>query len=164
MSSSPGILLLSCSACQALATLAFCCAQMLAGGNCIDGSICGAGKAAATCRAGTTLQRKYSPEEAMHSAIFSSAYKVFGPGTHTILIRANSYMACGTGSVSDCYGSAPVAFKAITSEHCPLSNPDIVLQHYGLWESLCLWLLMLHADSCSVVLCRAYGVFLHSAP
>jgi hypothetical protein len=89
---------------------------MLASGNCIDGSTCGTGQATATCRAGTTLQRRFSPEEAMHSAMFSSAYKVFGPGTHTVLIRQNTYMGCGTGSAADCYAAGPVAFKAMTGE------------------------------------------------
>jgi hypothetical protein len=48
--------------------------------------------------------------------MFSSAYKVFGPGTHTVLIRQNTYMGCGTGSAADCYAAGPVAFKAMTGE------------------------------------------------
>ena len=88
--------------------------QVLAAGNCVDGSVCGAGKAAATCRAATTMARRYSPEEAIHNEMFSSAYLLFGPGTHTVLIRINSYMGCGTGGVADCYSSAVVDFKAMT--------------------------------------------------
>jgi hypothetical protein len=93
------------------------CPQLLASGSCVDGSICGAGKPASTCRSGTTLQRRITPDEAIQISMFSSVHMVFPPGTHTVLIRQNSYMGCGTGSyAADCYGSAPVAFKVQTGE------------------------------------------------
>ena len=92
--------------------------QILASGNCVDGSICGAGQDVATCRAGTTGQRKYTPQEAMHSPMFSSVYNVFAPGTHTVLVRANAYMGCGIGGLDGkCYSKAPVAFKAMSGGH-----------------------------------------------
>jgi hypothetical protein len=66
---------------------------VLASGNCIDGSICGAAKSPATCRAGTTGSTKYRPATAASIAMFSTAYKTFGVGTHTVLIRQNSCAA-----------------------------------------------------------------------
>ncbi len=93
------------------------CPQLLASGSCVDGSICGAGKPASTCRSGTTLQRRITPDEAIQISMFSSVHMVFPPGSHTVLIRQNSYMGCGTGSyAADCYSSAPVAFKVQTGE------------------------------------------------
>ena len=94
--------------------------------------------AAATCRAGTTLQRRFSPEAAMHSSFFSSAYALFSAGTHTVLIRQNAYMGCGTGSVADCYSNAPIAFKAITSK------PSIMLRLHCQCGTLCVEVLEMH--------------------
>jgi hypothetical protein len=64
--------------------------QVLASSNCIDGSICGAGKAKAICKAGTTGSTLYTPDRALSASMFSSVYKLFGAGTHTVLIRINS--------------------------------------------------------------------------
>jgi hypothetical protein len=75
---------------------------VLASGNCIDGSICGAGKSSDTCKAGTTGSTKYSPATAASVAMFSTAYKEFGVGTHTVLIRQNSCAAAQRCAVLCC--------------------------------------------------------------
>ena len=87
--------------------------QILATGNCIDGSACGPGKTYSYCKATATQGRSYSNDDAVASPQFSTAYKVFAPGTYTVLLRTNDYMGCG-GGTSDCVSWAPIAFKAET--------------------------------------------------
>lgn len=64
-----------------------CCVQVLASGSCINGDTCGIGKSPAGCRAVTTGSTTYTPDRALASGFFSSTYKEFGVGTHTVLLR-----------------------------------------------------------------------------
>jgi hypothetical protein len=84
---------------------------MLAAGTCQDGNLCGG--AYSQCQKNTINGRAVGLLKAVRNKYFSTAYKVFGQGTHTVLLRHNNYMGCG-GTESDCLGSAPISFKVET--------------------------------------------------
>ncbi len=90
--------------------------QLLADGNCIDGSVCGAGSAYSSCKTATSASQTLSSDAAVASAQFSTAHLVLIPGTYTLLLRANAPTGCG-GSTTDCNRYGSLAFK-VESGRC----------------------------------------------
>ncbi len=88
-------------------------AQMLAAGTCQDGNLCGG--AYSQCQKNTINNVNQGREGALRNKYFSTAYKVFPSGTHTVLLRHNNYMGCG-GALTDCLNAAPIAFKVETGK------------------------------------------------
>jgi hypothetical protein len=86
---------------------------MLAAGTCQDGNLCGG--AYSQCQRNTINNVNQGIAKAVSGKYFSTAYKVFAQGTHTVLLRHNNYMGCG-GALTDCLGSAPIVFKVETGE------------------------------------------------
>jgi hypothetical protein len=86
---------------------------MLAGGNCIDASVCGTGSLYSACKQATSQMKMLSSDAAVTSYQFSTAYTVLEPGNYTMLLRANNYMGCG-GSTADCSSYGSLAFKVDT--------------------------------------------------
>ena len=86
---------------------------MLAAGTCQDGNLCGG--AYSQCQRNTINNVNQGIAKAVSSKYFSTAYKVFAQGTHTVLLRHNNYMGCG-GAFTDCLGSGPIVFKVETGE------------------------------------------------
>jgi hypothetical protein len=84
---------------------------MLAAGTCQDGNLCGG--AYSQCQRNTINNVNQGIAKAVSSKYFSTAYKVFAQGTHTVLLRHNNYMGCG-GAFTDCLASGPIVFKVET--------------------------------------------------
>jgi hypothetical protein len=85
---------------------------MLAAGTCQDGTLCG-GPYLSGCNQATLGGVRQNYDSSLRNKYFSSAYHLFPPGTHTVLLRHNSYMGCG-GAYPDCISGAGVAFKVET--------------------------------------------------
>jgi hypothetical protein len=89
--------------------------QVLASGSCIDGSVCAAGLLSTTCKSATSGGRHLKEDIAVANMYYSTAYKLFQPGTYTVLVRGNSYQACGTGANKlACYESTNIAYALNT--------------------------------------------------
>jgi hypothetical protein len=90
--------------------------QLLAAGNCIDGSVCGAGSAYSSCKTATSASQALSSDAAVSSSQFSTAHLVLIPGNYTVLLRADAPTGCG-GSSIDCNRYGSLAFK-VESGRC----------------------------------------------
>ncbi len=102
--------------CPSKPRLCCCLEQVLASGNCIDGSVCGPRMSYSGCKLATALggTERLSEDAAVASMYYSTAYKVFSPGTYTVLVRANSYQGCGKGSATSCILATGVSYTVKT--------------------------------------------------